>query len=158
VQELFAPAQYFDMSDDDKLAAPSFEAMDAGVVLGADGYTFDFGARVASPFTYTDIAVGPGGVPVTHDDPHGESGERVLALTMLSAASGAATRRTLTWRFEAPVHPLAPTVTPRGWAAVASDGGAAVRTPTWAEARGHVLAASDPSTWVIVPGSEMVST
>ena len=30
----FAPAQFFAMSDDEKLAAPSFESMDAGVVFG----------------------------------------------------------------------------------------------------------------------------
>ena len=37
VRELFAPAQFFDMSDDEKLAAPSFEAMDAGVTFGDGG-------------------------------------------------------------------------------------------------------------------------
>ena len=29
------------MSDDEKLAAPSFEEMDAGVVFGSDGASFD---------------------------------------------------------------------------------------------------------------------
>src|SRR4029079_15465603 len=41
VQEMFAPGQFFDMSDDDKLAAPSYEAMDAGVEFGDGGYTAD---------------------------------------------------------------------------------------------------------------------
>ncbi len=35
VRELFAPGQFFDMSDDDRLAAPSFESMVAGVTIGS---------------------------------------------------------------------------------------------------------------------------
>jgi hypothetical protein len=35
VQDDFAPAQFFDLSDTEKLAAPSFEPHDAGVQLGA---------------------------------------------------------------------------------------------------------------------------
>ena len=36
VRGRFAPAQYFAMSDDEKLAAPSFEEMDAGIVFGGE--------------------------------------------------------------------------------------------------------------------------
>ena len=34
LQAPFAPAQFFAMSDDEKLASPSFEQMDAGLVFG----------------------------------------------------------------------------------------------------------------------------
>ena len=34
------------MSDDDKLAAPSFESMDAGVTIGDAGYAFSHADRV----------------------------------------------------------------------------------------------------------------
>ena len=34
VRAQFAPAQFFELSDDEKLAAPSFEEMDAGIVIG----------------------------------------------------------------------------------------------------------------------------
>ena len=33
-QAPFAPAQFFEMTDDEKLAAPSFETMEAGAVFG----------------------------------------------------------------------------------------------------------------------------
>lgn len=153
MQERFAPAQFFDMTDDDKLAAPSFESMDAGITFGADGYNTDFAARSTSAFQYTDILIGPDGATEPQPEPHQEDGGRVLVLTMLSAAGTSATRRSLTQRFAAPVRASAPTLNPTGWAAVSAQTTAA--TTTWAEARGHVLASADPSAWVIVPASEM---
>ena len=48
VRELFAPGQFFDLSDDDELAAPSFESMDAGVTFGADGYTIGYAAGLVA--------------------------------------------------------------------------------------------------------------
>ena len=44
--------------------------MDAGVAFGDSGYTLDLGSRVASPFEYTDIVIGPDGTPVVQPDPH----------------------------------------------------------------------------------------
>ena len=35
----FAPGQLFDLTDDERLAAPSFEEMDAGVAFGDDTYS-----------------------------------------------------------------------------------------------------------------------
>ncbi|MFN8499163.1 MAG: DUF6603 domain-containing protein [Anaerolineae bacterium] len=40
VTDFFAPAQFLDMSDDEKLSRPSFEAMAAGVSIGSDGFAF----------------------------------------------------------------------------------------------------------------------
>jgi hypothetical protein len=37
VKEFFAPAQYFEMSDGEKLSRPSFESMTAGVAVVSDG-------------------------------------------------------------------------------------------------------------------------
>jgi hypothetical protein len=155
VQELFAPAQYFDMSDDDKLAAPSFETMDAGVTFGDGGYTLDLGARVASPFQYTDIAIGSDGNPVLQPDPHTQDGGSVMVMTLLSAAGSSRLRRALARRFEAPVSTAAPTVMRAGWAAVRAGGAPpADPTLTWVEARGQI---TDPAGWVLVPRSELVS-
>lgn len=36
VKDFFAPAQYFEMSDGEKLSRPSFESMTAGVAIGSD--------------------------------------------------------------------------------------------------------------------------
>jgi hypothetical protein len=52
VREDFAPAQYFEMSDESKLASPSYEPMDAGVRFGASDFTLGFGERIDSPLEY----------------------------------------------------------------------------------------------------------
>jgi hypothetical protein len=48
----FAPAQFFELSDDAKLSAPSYETMDAGVAFGAPGYAMSLASGVASPLDY----------------------------------------------------------------------------------------------------------
>jgi hypothetical protein len=40
VNDFFAPAQFIEMSDDEKLSRPSFESMAAGVTIGSDEITF----------------------------------------------------------------------------------------------------------------------
>ena len=40
VKEFFAPAQFFEMSDDEKLSRPSFEPMAAGVSIGSEEFAF----------------------------------------------------------------------------------------------------------------------
>ena len=40
VKEFFAPAQFFEMSDDEKLSRPSFESMTAGVSMGSKEFSF----------------------------------------------------------------------------------------------------------------------
>ena len=45
VRDFFAPAQFREMSDDQKLSQPSFELMDAGVTFLSDAITFTTDAR-----------------------------------------------------------------------------------------------------------------
>ena len=146
VHDLFAPAQFFEMTDDDKLAAPSFESMQAGVTFGEGGYTE--GPGETSPFDYTDIVIGPDGNPVLQPDRHVQ--ESVLELVSLSAAATAPVRRALDGRFAAPVRPAAPSINPGGWAAM-SEQGEPVQWKTWAEARAQVGSAG---VLVLVPRSE----
>jgi hypothetical protein len=40
VKEFFAPAQFFEMSDDEKLSRPSFEPMAAGLSIGSEEFAF----------------------------------------------------------------------------------------------------------------------
>ena len=61
----FAPARYFTMSDDEKLAAPSFESMDAGVVLGDGAVSFDAATIISAPLSYETITLNPIGAAVT---------------------------------------------------------------------------------------------
>jgi len=65
LQDRFAPAQFTTMSDDQKLSAPSFEAMTSGAALGADGYTT--GAPVTVSVTYEQALVTAEGIaPPSH--------------------------------------------------------------------------------------------
>jgi hypothetical protein len=40
VRDFFAPAQFFELSDDEKLSRPSFESMTAGISFGSDAFAF----------------------------------------------------------------------------------------------------------------------
>ena len=55
LQDRFAAAQFTAMSDDQKLSAPSFEAMTSGAALGADGYAT--GAPVTVSVAYEQALV-----------------------------------------------------------------------------------------------------
>jgi hypothetical protein len=46
VKDFFAPAQFLDLSEDEKLAAPSFEAMTAGIIVGAESFLFTRNADI----------------------------------------------------------------------------------------------------------------
>ena len=52
VQDDFAPAQFFEMSDDAKLASPSYEPMQAGLRIGSSEFAFALAHGVASPLDY----------------------------------------------------------------------------------------------------------
>jgi len=52
LQDDFAPAQFFEMSDDEKIASPSFEPMQAGLRIGASKFAFALAQGVASPLEY----------------------------------------------------------------------------------------------------------
>ena len=152
VSELFAPAQYFDMTDEDKLAAPSFEAMDAGVTFGDAAYTA--GPGKTSPFEYTDIVIGADGNPVLQPDPYRQDGPTVLVMTFVSAAGASRIRRPVEKRFAAPVSAAAPSINPAGWVAAAIGGPQPTDAKlTWAEARG---AAVERLGVVVIPRSEVV--
>jgi hypothetical protein len=57
LQASFAPAQFFLMSDDEKLAAPSFESMDAGCVFGSANTVIDPTQVIAAPLEYQTIVI-----------------------------------------------------------------------------------------------------
>jgi hypothetical protein len=52
LQEDFAPAQFFEMTDEAKIASPSFEPMQAGLRVGATDFAFGFDQRIESPLDY----------------------------------------------------------------------------------------------------------
>src|SRR5439155_5610815 len=67
IKDLFAAAQFFDMSDDEKLARPSFESFDAGLRFGTGGMvhssaiattTFEYETKVVDIIEQTVRSVG----------------------------------------------------------------------------------------------------
>ncbi|WP_428421212.1 DUF6603 domain-containing protein [Methylibium sp.] len=58
-RENFAASQFLEMSDDDKLTHPSFEAMDAGEKLSADEFEFDPAALVSCPVDWESRELSP---------------------------------------------------------------------------------------------------
>ena len=70
VTDFFAPAQFFEMSDDAKLASPSFESMPAGVKFASDGFSFPTGDNVAletSGITFETHTITTDGTPIEDD-------------------------------------------------------------------------------------------
>jgi hypothetical protein len=57
IDDQFAPAHFFAMSDDEKLAAPPFETMGAGLMFGDDTASFDASEIVPAPLEYTEIVI-----------------------------------------------------------------------------------------------------
>ena len=103
----FAPAQFFEMSDEDRLAAPSFEAMDAGVAFDAPGAAFDLAGAVASPLDYETRLVDAEAAADEAPPPYRLSD----ALLSLHALHGAAARSVL--RVPSPQPPFALLHAPR---------------------------------------------
>jgi hypothetical protein len=159
----FAPARYFVMSDDDKLAAPSFETHDAGLVLGEGLMSFDTRPEmiVPAPLEYEAIVlnetVPPGPVaPLRYTLPV----EALNAQRSSGAAARVPVRRVGRARFrDATVRPVATLATP-GWQIVqASDGAPAPVDPsvtTWSEYRAALASLNrGGARWLMVPAHEI---
>jgi hypothetical protein len=137
VRGQFAPAQYFTMSDDEKLAAPSFEEMDAGIAIGSAGMSFD--EVVPASLEYEAIVID------TLPQPAGQGTRYVLApgLLMAQTKSGAvaraAIRRAGQARFRQADAPPAATLSTLRWTIMPlTEGAAASVDPnvrTWSEYR-----------------------
>jgi hypothetical protein len=56
-KDWFAPAQFFDLADDEKLGAPSFEKMNAGIRFGDD--SAESGTSIDTVYDYEQIIVDP---------------------------------------------------------------------------------------------------
>jgi hypothetical protein len=55
VRDSFAPAQFFRLSDAEKLTGPSFDEMDAGLVFGSEAVSFDAAQGLGSRVRYKSI-------------------------------------------------------------------------------------------------------
>lgn len=129
VADDFAPAQFFEMSDDARLASPSFESMQAGLRIGSPGFAFGFLQRVgppsqslsistASPFAYeTRVIDRKAAVP---PPPPTFTYRLSEALLEMHAQHGAAGRSALRRAQPPPAAPLV-TIRPARWSAVSDQ-------------------------------------
>lgn len=114
VRDEFPDSQFFDMTDAERLAAPGMVLREAGASFGADDYLSDAAAGVAEPFRYTEIIVGPDGVPVVQPDPQPADPGHLLAGLRITAASRAATRNAVSERYAGVERPDAPRLAGKG--------------------------------------------
>jgi hypothetical protein len=105
VQDDFAPAQFFELSDEEKLARPSYERHDSGMRLGAVPAVS--GATVPKDVAYETFTIDePGGVVRT--DPVAPALPLFLVADVLAIGSAgrAASARTAGRRYQAPGEPV----------------------------------------------------
>lgn len=132
LQDDFAPAQFFDMSDDDKLAAPSFERFDAGIAFGSEALVFDAQQAVAAPLDYEQIVIDDLHAPPAPAQPFTLDFSLLSTLRASGAAARAQAQRSARARFRQPAGaPAAVQLHPPAFAVVPStlDAPAAADTP-----------------------------
>jgi hypothetical protein len=162
MQGAFAPARFFALSDDEKLAAPSFEAMDAGLVLGDASVRYAADAIEVAPLEYEPITLNPDGVASApaNDTKYQLPTASLAAHVRTGAASRAPVRQVGRARFRnLDVEPAA-TVTAPQWKIVRTSDGtpapAASNTRTWSEQRAALnLLNRGGNAWTLVPTHEL---
>ncbi len=167
----FAPAQYFNMSDDEKLAAPSFEMMQAGCVFGSAALQFD--DRSASlqnaPLDYQTIVVGepaaaaPAAKLIAADAvPYTMSPQQLKSFSRSGSVARAALRRVSRARFRNAAAADAPppaAINAKRWSIIPrATGVAAALAPevrTWSEYHAALKSLNrDAARWQLVPEFE----
>jgi hypothetical protein len=162
VQDSFAPAQFFAMTDDEKLAAPSFQDMDAGVIFGSDAVVIDESEGIFGGLEYETIVIDEQGEKEQEEN-YILPPERFFAQVRFSAVGLAPIRSAGPARFRGPAAPGAVTLkAPQFAIASVEDGTAAPATVTasFTEtqavlARLNRSAPAATARWQLVPAFEM---
>ena len=160
VRGQFAPAQYFTMSDDEKLAAPSFEEMDAGIAIGNPGMSFD--EVVPAPLEYEAIVIDTLPQPATQGTRYVLPAGLLLAQAISGAAARAPIRRAGQARDRQVAAPPAAPLSSLRWTIVPlTEGAAASVAPnvrTWSEYRAALATLHrGAANWQIVPAHELAT-
>jgi hypothetical protein len=177
VQASFAPAHFFVMSDDEKLAAPSFESMDAGCLFGSAATVIDPAQVVAAPLQYQTIVIGAPPATSGSSSPAATASPALPATAAAPASytltasllqsfsrSGAAARAPLRQvgraRFRNDLVKAGATLKPKNWTIMPKgDGPAATVTPgvrTWSEYQGALKAINRGGAhWQLLPSYEL---
>lgn len=123
-KDSFAPAQFFDLSDDEKLASPSFEEMVSGLVFGSDAISIEESAaqRVSARLEYETILIDAAGAASPAQAGYVLRAEQVFQQARFASVAKAATRSTGLARFRnATVSPAVSMKAPRWLIASTTD-------------------------------------
>ena len=132
LSDLFAPAQFFDLTDEEKLASPSFETMDGGVAFGSEAIEFPASQSVDAPLVYETIVIDPAAATAPPRSEYMLPPDRLGLLARLGAVAAAPVRTSGAARFR------------RADAAPAVE----LKAPVWMIASTEALkAAPAPATW-----------
>ena len=134
VQDSFAPSQFFDMSDEEKLSAPSFELLNAGVTAGVAGVVFTANDEdiLETAIEYETIIVD--GQPKTETPPAEITRVNITPdffarhLSLSAAARSVRKAGALKYRPAAAKYSLGA----RGWTIVSTEDGSEQGTPGFA--------------------------
>jgi hypothetical protein len=175
LQSAFAPAQFFVMSDDEKLAAPAFESMDAGCLFGTADTVIDPTQIIAAPLEYQTIVIGTPGpsaatglstaraVPApTSPAPaaYTLSTDQLHRFSRSGAAARAPVRRVGRARFRNDAVPAAARLEPKHWTIMPNgDGSPASVDPsarTWSEYHAALKSLNrGRARWQLLPAHEL---
>jgi hypothetical protein len=164
VQGAFAPARFFALSDDEKLAAPSFEAMDAGLLLGDASVLYAAEAVEAAPLEYEPITLNPDALPSA---PAADTNYQLPVASLAAqvgtgAAAKAPVRQVGRARFRNSAIEPAATVAPPQWTIIRTSDGIPAPVDsnihTWSEQRAALnLLNRGGSAWTMVPTHELAA-
>lgn len=174
VSGAFAPSRYFKMSDDDKLAAPSFETMDAGVTLSDGSVSFDVDGIVNASLDYDEFVLNPtptGLAPALATPaatPASAPYKMPVAALQAQRPTGAAARAPVRnvggARFRNTAATPAATIMTPGWRTAPAVGmpPAAARAPapvtTWSASKASLATLdSGGDRWLAVPAHELLT-
>lgn len=165
IRDAFAPAQFFAMTDDEKLASPSFEDMDAGVVFGSDAVVIDDGASLFAPLEFETIIIDEEGRRTQEEeDRYILIADRLFEQVRFSAVATAPLRRVGMARFRNVNAGVAVKMqSPQFMVASTQDGSVApaAKPVTFVEAQAALTKLNRGDTaaaWQIVPAHEMAGT
>jgi hypothetical protein len=141
-QDMFAPAQFFSLSDDDELASPSFEQMVSGVTFGGNAIAIDDSPaqRAAAPVEYDSIIIDTEAPLPVPGNKYVLLSHRLLLQARFGAVAQASVRTTGLARFQNAAAAPAVTLNTPHWV-VASTASLATVAPTAGTSWGDAHAA-----------------
>jgi Family of unknown function (DUF6603) len=165
VRDSFAPAQFFSMTDDEKLASPSFEDMDAGLIFGSEAVVIDESANIFDPLVYETIIIDEKGQSTKEPtDRYFLVPERLFEQVRFGAVAMAAIRTAGPARFRVPEAAAAVTVRQAQFAIASMEDGTvapATKAATFVEAQAALArlnrSVTGAALWQVVPVHETAS-